>query len=166
LSATWSPAENPVVGGELPISSRQAGPSPIVAANNVVVPAAPVNPGTPDGMTVNAAILTGNTPSTSTLNSGGVQNLVRMIEDWYDPNPTGSGMALTLNGSLGQLFTSKYFTGPYLGNGVQASLPAANDRIYLQPKSRNFNYDTGFKSRLPAGSPTTTNFARGDFFFW
>ena len=136
LSATWTPAENPVVGGELPISSRQAGPSPIVAANNVVVPAAPINPGTPDGMTVNAAILTGNTPSTSTLNSGGVQNLVRMIEDWYDPNPTGSGMALTLNGSLGQLFTSKYFTGPYLGNGIQAALPASNDRIYLQPKAR------------------------------
>ena len=151
---------------ELSILNRPAGPSPNVPANNSVSPAVPANPGTPDGMTVNAAILTGNTPSTTTYNSGGVQNLVRMIEDWYDPNPTGTGLQLTLNGSLGQLFTSKYYTGAYKGNGVQASLPAANDRIYLQPRTRNFDYDAGFKSRLPAGSPTTTNFARGDFFFW
>jgi hypothetical protein len=117
-------------------------------------------------MTVNAAILTGNTPSTTTMNSGGVQNLVRMVEDWYDPAGSGSGLTLELDGSLGQLFTSKYYTGAYRGNSIQAGLPASNDRIYLQPRTRNFDYDVGFKSRLPAGSPTTTNFARGDFFFW
>jgi hypothetical protein len=169
LSATWVPAEN-APSNELNVLSRPAGVSPVVAANNLVSPVAAQNPGTPTGMTVNAAILTGNTPSTTTVNSGGVQNLVRMIEDWYDPNPpgypAGTGMTLTLNGSLGQLFTSKYFTGDYLGNGTQAALPTANDRIYLQPKNRNFDYDAGFKQRLPAGSPTTTNFARGDFFFW
>ena len=172
LSAAWTPAENGYVANqvtpnpELAIGSRQATPSPPVPANNLVVPAAPANPGTIDGMTVNAAILTGNTPSTTTYNSGGVQNLVRMVEDWYDPAGTGAGLQLTLNGSLGQLFTSKFFTGAYKGNGIQASLPATNDRIYLQPRTRNFDYDSGFKSRLPAGSPTTTNFARGDFFFW
>jgi hypothetical protein len=167
LSATWTPAEN-APGAELSILNRPAGVSPSVPANNSVSPTVPANPGTNNGMTVNAAILTGNTPSTSTYNSGGVQNLVRMVEDWYDPDPlgNGTGMQLTLNGSLGQLFTSKYYTGAYKGNGVQASLPLANDRVYLQPKTRNFNYDIGFKSRLPAGSPTTTNFARGDFFFW
>jgi hypothetical protein len=112
--------------------------------------------------------LTGNTPSTTAYNSGGVQNLVRMVEDWYDPDPThtGTGMVLTLNGSLGQLFTSDFFKGPYEGNAIQTGLPNPSDRIYLQPKTRNFDYDAGFKSRSPAGSPTTTNFARGDFFFW
>jgi hypothetical protein len=120
--------------------------------------------GTSSTMTINAAILTGNTPSNTAgnINSGGVQNLVRMIEDWYDPNPP-TGLSLTLNGSLGQLFTSKYFTGDYVGNGHQATI---NDSVYIQPKTRNFWYDTGLKSRVPAGTPTTTNFARGDFFFW
>jgi type II secretory pathway pseudopilin PulG len=115
-------------------------------------------------MTINAAILTGNTPSNSAgaVNSGGVQNLVRMIEDWYNPNPP-SGLTLTLNGSLGQLFTSKYYTGNYVGNGHQAAI---NDSVYIQPKTRNFSYDLGLKARQPAGTPTTTNFARGDFYFW
>ena len=115
-------------------------------------------------MTINAAILTGNTPSNSSgnVNSGGVQNLVRMIEDWYDPNPP-TGLTLTLNGSLGQLFTSKFFTGNYVGNGHQAAI---NDSVYIQPKTRNFSYDLGLKQRQPAGTPTTTNFARGDFFYW
>jgi hypothetical protein len=116
-------------------------------------------------MTVNAAILTGNTPTNTLFTSGGAQNLVRMIEDWY--NPGGStGMRLVLNGSLGQLFTSKYFNGSYRGTGIQAGLPQPSDRIYLQPKTRIFSYDTGFKQRTPAGSPTTTLFYRGDFFFW
>lgn len=159
LSYGWQPSESSQA-----IANRQATNTPAIAANGQNAAWA----GTAAGMTVNAAILTGNTPSTTTTNSGGVQNLVRMIEDWYDPDPThtGTGMVLTLDGSLGQLFTSKYFSGPYLGNAIQAGLPNANDRIYLQPKTRNFLYDTGFKTRSPAGSPTTTNFARGDFFFW
>ncbi len=62
------------------------------------------------GMTINAAVLTGNTPSTTgtgSYNSGGAQNLVRMQEDWFDPD---GGLTLNLIGSLGQLFTSDYFT--------------------------------------------------------
>jgi len=167
LSQGWNPAQSgqpitvpSVANGETSI--RQATASAPTAANGVN----PVSTGTAAGMTVNAAILTGNTPSTTAYNSGGVQNLVRMIEDWYDPDPLGnhSGTVLTLNGSLGQLFTSKYYSGPYKGNATQAGL--GGDRIYIQPKTRNFDYDSGFKTRSPAGSPTTTNFARGDFFFW
>ncbi len=159
LSQGWAPTESSLV-----ISSREATASLPTGANGVN----PASTGTAAGMTVNAAILTGNTPSTTAYNSGGVQNLVRMVEDWYDPDPThtGTGMVLTLNGSLGQLFTSDFFKGPYEGNAIQTGLPNPSDRIYLQPKTRNFDYDAGFKSRSPAGSPTTTNFARGDFFFW
>ena len=109
-------------------------------------------------MTVNAAILTGNTPSTLTTNSGGVQNLVRMEEDWWTPQLT-----LTLNGSLGQLFVSDYFKGDYVGNTFQAGI---GDRVYIQPSTRNMLYDTGFKTRSPNSTPTTTSFTRGDFFFW
>jgi hypothetical protein len=118
------------------------------------------SPGT--GMTINSAILTGNTPSTSgtgSYNSGGVQNLVRMNEDWFD-----NGLTLNLIGSLGQLFSSDYFTGPYRGN---ASLSAiGGDKIYQQPTTRNVIYDTNFSTRTPAGTPATTTFQIGPFFSW
>jgi hypothetical protein len=165
LSQGWSIT---AAGTLQPISSREA------TASLPTAPNLPANPGinnagslgTANGMTVNAAILTGNTPTTTSTNSGGAQNLVRMVEDWYYPDPlgNGTGMALTLNGSLGQLFTSKYFSGAY-APGVQAGL-GTGSRVYIQPKSRIFNYDLGFKNRTPAGSPSTTAFTRGDFFFW
>ncbi len=144
------------------ISTRKASASAPTATNGFN----PASLGTGNGMTVNAAILTGNTPTTTTSNSGGAQNLVRMIEDWFYPDPlgNGTGMSLTLNGSLGQIFTSKYFSGGY-ASGVQPGLGAGN-RVYIQPKSRIFDYDLNFKNRTPAGSPSTTAFTRGDFFFW
>ncbi len=138
--------------------------------------------GTSYGMTINAAILTGNTPTSGNSTSGGAQNLVRMIEDWYYPytssgNPTpipgqrneqvvgGAGMTLNLNGSLGQIFTSKYFSGAY-ASGTQNGLGAGN-RVYIQPKNRFFTFDPVFKAGYtPASSPSTTGFARGPFFNW
>lgn len=159
VSTAWTPAES-----GLGISSRQAAPSAATLANGVNPE---VDPGVVNGMEINAAILTGNTPSTTSLNSGGAQNLVRMVEDWYDPLAGSGGLTLKLNGSLGQLFTSKYFAGAYRGNSIQAGLPNSNDRIYLQPRTRLFDYDSAtFQKYSAAGSPTTTNFARGDFFFW
>jgi hypothetical protein len=128
-----------------------------------------------DVMTINTAILTGNTPSAGTganpltdYNSGGAQNLVRMIEDWYSVQSDGSFLTLKLDGSLGQLFTSKYFNSHYTGNSPLSALPNATspNPVYTQPQTRDFYYDTGFKDRAPAGAPTTTAFTRGDFFFW
>jgi hypothetical protein len=136
------------------------------------------------GMTINAAILTGNTPTSGNIGSGGAQNLVRMVEDWYYPytasgehgytptgtvdsqyQPSGAGMSLVLNGSLGQIFTSKYFSGAY-APGTQNGLGVGN-RVYIQPKSRVLTFDSVFKAGYtPAGSPSTTGFARGPFFNW
>jgi hypothetical protein len=151
----------------------QSGPTPATPSASNPINAA--DNGTPYGMTVNAAILTGNTPTTGDTTSGGAQNLVRMIEDWYYPYtdsgqgaeylPGGAGMTLTLNGSLGQIFTSKYFSGAY-ASGQQNGLGAGN-RVYIQPKTRNFNFDAVFKAGYtPASSPSTTGFARGPFFNW
>jgi hypothetical protein len=151
----------------------QSGPTP--ATPSVSNPINAADAGTPYGMTVNAAILTGNTPTSGNSTSGGAQNLVRMIEDWYYPYtpagqgvenlPGGAGMTLTLNGSLGQIFTSKYFSGAY-ASGTQNGLGAGN-RVYIQPKTRNFNFDAVFKAGYtPASSPSTTGFARGPFFNW
>jgi hypothetical protein len=189
LSFGWNQSQNTTLQGW---EQRPAAPTPTTDGylttlnpaytdTNGTMPANGVNPpfqGTPNGMTVNAAILTGNTPSTTTTASGGAQNLVRMIEDWYYPDPTGNGtgMALTLNGSLGQLFSSKYFRSNYPGSGEKTGLgadgpPDANgvqhyNKVYIQPRTRIVSYDAGFKTRTPAGSPTTTAFSRGDFFFW
>ena len=166
LSYQWDRSANttlqPYVPGDPAGTGREAGATPAIAANGSNLAWA----GTPGGMLINAAILTGNTPSTTTTNSGGAQNLVRMIEDWYYPDPlgNGTGMTLTLNGSLGQLFTSKYFSGAY-ASGVQAGLGAAQ-RVYIQPKNRVLDYDSNFKDRSPAGSPSTTAFTRGTFYYW
>jgi hypothetical protein len=153
VSQAWSATES-----SQPISGRIAVPSAPTAGDLGSGGVNPPSAGTANGMTVNAAILTGNTPSTSDTNSGGVQNLVRMEENWWGPQLT-----LTLDGSLGQLFTSDYFRGAYVGNAYQ---PTIFDSVYIQPAVRNMDYDTGFKTRSPNSTPTTTSFSRGDFFFW
>src|ERR1022692_3808871 len=153
LSQAWTPAES-----GLPIGNRVAVPSaPVVNSWPGTFNMTPSN-GTSNGLTINAAILTGNTPSTLTMNSGGVQNLVRMEEDWWGP-----GLTVTLDGSLGQLFASDYFRGPYVGNSFQASI---GDKVYIQPTTRNLDYDANFKNHAPNSTPKTTSFTRGDFYFW
>jgi type II secretory pathway pseudopilin PulG len=185
VSAGWVPANagnqlntgNPAtsriaVSSNYPIdpSATNAGISPSDAVTSAQYPNGP----TPTvGMTINAAILTGNTPSyvdpvhpiagvngSLSYNSGGAQNLVRMEEDWYD---VPGGLTLLLNGSLGQLFTSDYFRGPYRGNSNVASI---GDTIYSQPQYRVVDYDQSFGVRTPFGTPTTTSFTIGPFFFW
>jgi hypothetical protein len=167
LSDAWAISNNTTgvgIGNVADIANRRAG----------------LNSG--DTMTINTAILTGNTPSAGTglnpltdYNSGGAQNLVRMIENWNSPQLSDNmPITLTLDGSLGQLFTSKYFNSHYTGNAPIAGLVSTdsgpgNDHtnpVYTQPQIRNFGYDSGFKDRAPAGAPTTTAFTRGDFFFW
>jgi hypothetical protein len=173
LSSAWSLANNsdtnplgPITTGTDNRQAAASGPVPW-SGGNVTSPINPASAGTANGMTVNAAILTGNTPSTTTTNSGGAQNLVRMIEDWYYAD--GGNLSLTLDGSLGQLFTSKYFVGAFK-NGQQAGLgtvpTGGYNQVYIQPPHRYFNFDQGFKERTPAGAPTLTGFTRGDFFFW
>jgi hypothetical protein len=102
-------------------------------------------------MTINAAILTGSTPTTAAnasapATSGGAQNLVRYLEDWHSGNHT-----VTLNGSLGRLFDSKYFTGAYRGSN------------YVAP-TRNIIYDTNLATSNPKGAPSVKSFSRGAFF--
>ena len=145
LSEGWQPANS-----ALPYQNRQA------TASTTTNALANGTDGTHGGLTINAAILTGNTPTNGTLvSSGGAQNLVRYLEDWWDPN-----LEVKLNGSIGQLFTSKYFTGAYTG------LMANGDHVYYQPRVRNLNYDSSLASRPPALSPKTTSFSLGDYFFW
>ncbi|MFO1446643.1 MAG: hypothetical protein U1F61_00590 [Opitutaceae bacterium] len=122
--------------------------------------------GTSTSMTINSAILTGNTPSSASppVNSGGVQNLVRLMEDW-------SGYRISIKGSMGQLFTSKYmnsvFKSPSQPIGVDPDGTVTNDdRVYYVPDERVLDFDQDLARRPPAWTPTTTEFHRGDFFTW
>jgi hypothetical protein len=102
--------------------------------------------------TINAAIITGNRPSSGTsfyTFSGGVANLPRLLEDWQ--TVPGGQRTLTLNTSLACLFSSSIATNQYRnpGNYGLANAP------YFDPPKRQFNFDLRFRdvSRLPPGTP-------------
>jgi hypothetical protein len=91
-------------------------------------------------MTLNAAIVTGNIPSTGTSAStfsGGVHNLTRFLENW-------TGDTLTLNTSIMCLFSSQMATN-------QFQMPGA----YYTPPTRNWGFDTTYYSpnKQPPGVP-------------
>ena len=93
--------------------------------------------------TINAAILTGNVPSTGSSSSqfsGGVHNLPRLLEDWNSP----STKILTLNTSLINLF-----------NSVIATQQFVNPGTYFDPPIRKFSYDLNFRhlAKQPPGVP-------------
>ena len=91
-------------------------------------------------MTFNAALVTGNMPSTGTSAStfsGGVHNLTRFLEDW-------SGCNLTLNTSIVCLYASHMATN-------QFQMPGA----YYAPPTRNWGFDQTYYSpnKQPPGVP-------------
>ncbi|HTI97692.1 MAG TPA: hypothetical protein VL527_02225 [Dongiaceae bacterium] len=95
----------------------------------------------PANTTINAAIITGNVPSTgltSTTFSGGVHNLTRMLENW-------SGHTLTLNTSIVSLFGSTKATNQWQWQGT-----------YYQPPTRLWAFDQNFMdpTKQPPGVPT------------
>jgi hypothetical protein len=91
-------------------------------------------------MVLNAAIITGNIPSTgtsATTFSGGVHNLTRMLENW-------TGNTLTYNTSIVCLFTSQMATN-------QFQMPGA----YYDPPTRVWGFDPTFYNinAQPPGVP-------------
>ena len=100
--------------------------------------------------TLNAGLLTGTTPSNLGAYSGGANNIVRYLEDWRT-----NRCVVNLNGSLGRLFESTQFTGAFQQPGNTYS-----------PPNRNFTFDTVLAKTPPPGSTVTTQFGRGDFFYW
>ncbi|MEO6875930.1 MAG: hypothetical protein ABI222_14015 [Opitutaceae bacterium] len=100
---------------------------------------------------IQAGILTGNTPASSSVASGGVQSLVRYEEMW-------GGRSVSFFGSMGRLFDSKTFWHTW-------GQPGLGD-VYGSPASRTFTFDPILRDHPPAGSPTTTSFLRGSFFVW
>ncbi|HTB86089.1 MAG TPA: hypothetical protein VK742_20755 [Candidatus Sulfotelmatobacter sp.] len=96
-------------------------------------------------MTFNAAIVTGNVPTTGTGNtqfSGGVHNITRLLEDWSNNN-------LTMNTSIVVLYASTMATN-------QWKIPYnSSSSGYYNPPTRLWGFDTTYYSpnHQPPGVP-------------
>lgn len=96
-----------------------------------------INSRTPTTTTINAACLEGIVPSDGTHYSGGVENFLRLLENW-------SGVTLSYNGSIVVLFTSQYASSPWPGTGT----------VY-NPPTRAWGFDNNFmqQGKLPPMTP-------------
>jgi hypothetical protein len=97
-----------------------------------------INSRTPSNMTLNAACLEGIVPSVGSSYSGGVENFLRLQENW------SSSITITYNGSIMVMFTSSYNTNLWPNTGS----------VYNVPK-RDWGFDTNFEvqANLPPLTP-------------
>jgi Tfp pilus assembly protein PilX len=96
--------------------------------------------------TVNAALLTGDVPTTLGHYSGGMENFPRFLEDW-------SSSTSTYNGSMVKMFPSQWATGVW------------GDTSYYKPPKRNWAYDSNFDNptNLPPKTPSLLKVIRGQW---
>ncbi len=100
----------------------------------------------PVDTTINAATLEGIVPSDGRNYSGGVENFLRLLENW-------SGRTLTYNGSIVVMFPSQYATTPW-----------SYGSYYTAP-NRQWGFDTNFQDsdKLPPMTPQLKATVRGDY---
>lgn len=93
--------------------------------------------------TVNAAILAGIVNTTSSADSGGVENYPRYLEDW-------TGVTHTYNGSMVCMYNSQIANAPW---GVPAS---GGGPDHYNPPDRNWSLDQNFQygDKLPPKTPS------------
>jgi hypothetical protein len=140
----------------------------------------PIAKGTPDNPTTtiyNLVVAAGDVPSRpgdSNNNggetNGGLQNIVRVIENWGTPTPARN---VTISGSFVQLGRSAYATAPYqsiLVNSPPAKIFDSNTNVYANSSGsgriayfiapgRNWGYDVGLLSQVyPEPDLFTKNF--------
>jgi hypothetical protein len=118
-----------------------------------------------ENMTICAALVTGNYRVTdSDHKGGGVQNLVRYVENW-------SRKTVILFGTLSQLFYSRYYVAPWPQNVSQSDLshPDTTRRFRgpnVNPDQRLIRYNVDLNVNPPNLNPMITNFSRGEFLYW
>jgi hypothetical protein len=102
---------------------------------------------TASATTVNAALLTGNVPTTAGQYSGGMENFPRFLETW------GSGTTNTYNGSMVLMFPSLIATNVWGQTNVYS------------PPSRNWTFDANFTTptKLPPLTPSLQVVFRGQW---
>lgn len=107
-------------------------------------------PGGVTPATVNAAMLQGivaSNPNISGNYSGGVENFLRLLEDW-------GGQTLTYNGSIVVLFYSQYATNSWQQTGN-----------YYNPPTRQWSFDFSYQNavKIPPLSPQSKALVRGSW---
>jgi Tfp pilus assembly protein PilX len=159
-------------GANSPSSAYHAWPAALMADSITILSdgwsdgTVSLDPNSAADTTINAAMLEGITPSSSAMNgvtipsssippsngsstytgySGGVENFLRLLEDW-------GGQTLTYNGSIVVMFPDSYSTNYWSGNyyGVPARHWAFD---------QNFNHESG----LPPLTPQTKAIIRGQW---
>jgi hypothetical protein len=111
-------------------------------SDNNYTPGTSLNSRNAYSTTVNVAVFAGIVPS-QTVNgtkhySGGVENFLRLLENW-------SGDTLTYNGSMVAMFYSRYGTNFWQSPGVYYNVPNRNWSFDL-----NFNDETKFPPLTPS----------------
>ena len=96
----------------------------------------------PTPTTFNAAIVSGEVLTTSTVESGGAHNFPRFLENW-------GGTNFTYHGSMDQLYASKHFTGSY-----------GKSNVYGAP-TRLWFFDNTFLNNPPPGNQSSVTYSRG-----
>lgn len=114
---------------------------------NAVNAGSPFSGRTASDMTVNAAVVTGNTTTSVGSYNGGLENLPRFLEDW-------SGRTFTYKGSLIDLWQSQQSTGAWQYGSPKYTAP-----------NRVWSYDTDFNNpaNLPPGTPRVRTLARAQW---
>ena len=102
---------------------------------------------TPVNTTINSAVVSGDVSSDGTAYSGGVENFLRLLENW-------SGRRLTYYGSMINLYQSQQATAHWRNTGV-----------YYNAPSRNWYFDVNFLDprKLPPGTPVSRSLKRGQW---
>lgn len=131
----------------VPLSQLKCGIPPIIDGDDEVTYDSATSP-----MTINAAFLAntnissgnyrvGRTRSTELVYSGGVNNYIRLLEDWNVTSATNNlPLALNYNGSLVSLGEPLEYSGNYRSGGGEGR----EDLPYYNVPFRNFNYDRNF----------------------
>ncbi len=151
----------PVNSGALNASNKVAGytvqPAAIIADAVSVVSSnwvsgnyngkAALNQRPATNTTLNAALISGTVASNGSAYSGGVENYIRLLEDW-------SGRRVTYYGSMINVFESQQSIAPWQNTGV-----------YYQAAARNWYFDVNFldPNKLPPGTPVLRTIMRGQW---
>jgi hypothetical protein len=114
--------------------------------NNATTPLGSRNPA---NTTINAATLEGIVQSDGNNYSGGVENFLRLLENW--------GGTVTYNGSIVVMFPSQYATNAWQNPGA-----------YYNAPTRNWGFDVNFlnSGQLPPLTPTVKAIIRGNWASW
>jgi hypothetical protein len=98
----------------------------------------------PTDTTVNAACFEGIVQSDGNNYSGGVENFLRLLEDWSSKKGGGGQATLTYNGSIVVMFPSQYSIQPWKTTGN-----------YYNAPNRQWGFDTSFYTQngIPPMTP-------------